>query len=164
MVRLVIAVASLLALASCHSNCQQLGDRLCACRPAGTTADTCKNAVKNEVQRANPGKSVEAECALALDTCDAPADTDFCDFLAGRCGKALCRISAESYCDDHVCSADVTCDPKRCGMDKVTIAATDHPPICTIETGKGDPVCPKDTVCNKTVCPADNQPAACSTP
>jgi hypothetical protein len=108
MVRLALLLASLLALAGCTSHCQELGNRLCSCKPAGTTKETCQNAVKSEVQRANPGKNTEAECQKALDTCE-PQDktvvTDFCDFLDGRCGKALCRISAEDFCDADVCAA-----------------------------------------------------------
>jgi hypothetical protein len=108
MVRLAILLASLAALAGCSSHCQALGDRLCQCKPAGTTKETCQSAVKSEIQRANPGKSVEAECQKALDTCspqDKTVEVDFCDFLDGRCGKALCRISAEDFCDAAVCAA-----------------------------------------------------------
>jgi hypothetical protein len=163
MVRLALVLASLLAFAGCTSNCQELGNRLCQCLPVGTTSDACQNAVKSDVQRANPGKSAEAECAKALDTCHAPLGPDgkeeaFCDFLAGRCGKSLCRISAESYCDADVCDATIYCKPSLCGGAAAVTAADGTPPaICTAA------LCP-DTACDAAACPAASQPATCTTP
>jgi hypothetical protein len=171
MVRLALLLASLLALAGCTTHCQELGNRLCQCLGTGQTTDSCENAVKNDVQRANPGKSAEAECAKALDTCHAPIGADgkaenFCDFLDGRCGKSLCRISAESYCDTDVCDARIYCkptlcdastycDPSRCGAGVVQIAAGDTPAICDLQ------YCDQSIVCSE-ACPPANQPATCN--
>jgi hypothetical protein len=171
MVRLLLLLASILALAGCTSHCQELGNRLCQCRASNTTIDQCENAVKNDVQRANPGKNTEDECKKALDTCKAPLGADgnpidFCDFLAGRCGKALCRVSAESYCDADVCKdhPDIYCNPDLCaGTAETPTAAICDPTSCTAATVCEPSICTAATVCDPTVCPVASQPPSCTT-
>jgi hypothetical protein len=163
MVRLSLLLAAILALAGCTSHCQELGDRLCQCRPTGTTTDSCQNAVKNDVQRANPGKDTEAECKKALDTChpgqDAEGNTiSFCDFLAGRCGKALCRISAESFCDPGVCAdPGIFCNANICGA-SVAPPVEGTPGICDITA------CGESVACNAGICPQADQSPDCPAP
>jgi hypothetical protein len=93
---LLLALACLAALAAgCSNNCEELGNRMCSCTIPGTTKASCKQGVKTEIGNLNPGKDVQAVCGDKLTTCNAPQDTDFCDFLAGRCGKSACGISEE---------------------------------------------------------------------
>lgn len=104
---LLLALACLAALASaCSNSCEELGNRMCSCTISGTTKASCKQGVKTEIGNLNPGKDVQSICQARLDTCNAPQGTDFCDFLAGRCGKAACGISEESL---DTLQADKTC-------------------------------------------------------
>jgi hypothetical protein len=93
---LAAALASLaLLLAACSSPCEDLGSELCRCTRPGTTRDTCERQVKQELDRLNPGQDVEDLCTARLDTCSAPQDVSFCDWLQSRCGMASCGLSAE---------------------------------------------------------------------
>ncbi len=101
---LVLALVTTALLASgCSNACQDLGDRLCKCTPVGTTKASCVNGVKADVSRLNPNKDEQAVCAEKLSTCYARNDPstgqeiDFCDWVAGRCGKAACGMSEEDY-------------------------------------------------------------------
>ncbi len=96
----LVALAAALTLAACSGPCEDLGNRLCACVGAGTTRDTCQRQVANEIGRLNPSKSVEDVCTQKLDTCNAPADAEFCDWTQTECGKASCGLSVE---DPSVC-------------------------------------------------------------
>ncbi len=101
--RLLLLAATALSLSACKGPCEQLGDRLCGCVGTGTTRDTCEAQVKNQLDSANPGKSVEDVCQAALDTCNAPSGAQFCEWVLTSCGKASCGLSAESYKDPAVC-------------------------------------------------------------
>lgn len=91
---LVLAVIASAALATgCSNSCQELGDRLCDCRPSGTTRNSCQDSVKNDVQRLHPGSS---DCSKFLDSCHSPQGLEFCDWIEGRCGKAACGMSEEN--------------------------------------------------------------------
>ncbi len=98
---LALFLAATAVLASgCGSVCQDLGERLCECTIPGTTKASCVDSIKVEIQRNNPGKDV---CGKALSTCYARTNPEtgkeipFCDWLAGRCGKASCGLSDEDY-------------------------------------------------------------------
>jgi hypothetical protein len=100
---LALALAAALLATGCSNACQDLGERLCSCTPAGTTKNSCVQGVKTEVDRLNPGKDVQAVCSKKLETCYARTDPatgqsiDFCDWIDGRCGKAACGLSEEEY-------------------------------------------------------------------
>jgi hypothetical protein len=94
---LVLAVLSVAAPLGCSNPCQDLGERLCDCTPTGTTKASCVQSVKTEVSNLNPSKSAQDVCQEALRTCYARDNIDFCDWINGRCGKASCMISEESY-------------------------------------------------------------------
>lgn len=93
---LALATTALLA-AGCSNACQDLGSRLCDCTPPGITKASCVDGVKAEINRLNPGKDEQAVCDQYLQSCYARDDLDFCDWLDGRCGKAACGMSGESY-------------------------------------------------------------------
>jgi hypothetical protein len=117
---LALAATALLA-AGCSNPCQDLGDRLCKCVPAGTTKASCVDAIKTEVNNLNPGKDTEDVCRQKLDSCYQRSDSagqpiDFCDWLDGRCGKAACGLSEEDYATlastpDPDNSAQTLCPP-----------------------------------------------------
>jgi hypothetical protein len=92
---LAVLIASL-ALQGCgvHS-CQELGDRLCQCSGAGSTRDTCKTEVKNQLSAVGLNDSNYAACEAALVTCNAPSSASFCEWINTSCGKASCGLSYE---------------------------------------------------------------------
>ncbi|HET6438351.1 MAG TPA: hypothetical protein VFG59_09840 [Anaeromyxobacter sp.] len=92
-----LLIGAALAMNGCHNACEELADRLCNCRPEGTTKASCTDAIKVDIQRVNPSKSEQSTCSHLLDTCGAPSTVDFCDFIQGRCGKAACGLSNEDY-------------------------------------------------------------------
>jgi len=96
-------LASGLALSGCGSSCQDLGDRLCQCSGSGSTRDTCKTAVKNQLNAAGAGSAQEALCEAALKTCNVAPDVSFCEWINTGCGKASCGLSDESPADPLVC-------------------------------------------------------------
>jgi len=106
MVRPALA-AALVALAvvsaGCGSPCEDLGDRLCRCSPAGTSRDTCERQVKEEVDRVSPSDEQEAFCDGRLALCAEPDGGDFCEWLQTSCGKVSCGLAAET--DPPACQA-----------------------------------------------------------
>jgi hypothetical protein len=78
--RLALALAAF-AVVACSSPCQDLGDRLCRCAGVGTTRDACKESVKKDLDRLDPSKDVEDLCEERLDTCHAPGEAEFCEWL-----------------------------------------------------------------------------------
>jgi hypothetical protein len=95
-----LATTALLASGCGGSICQDLGERLCECTPAGTTKASCVDSVKAEIQRNDPSKDA---CGKVLKTCYARTNPEtgkevsFCEWMSGRCGKASCGLSAEDY-------------------------------------------------------------------
>jgi hypothetical protein len=95
---LLALLVSSLAQAACSNNCQDLGDRLCACIGSGTARDNCKREVQNQIS-ALANSSTQAVCNAALDTCNAPSGVEFCAWTQTRCGKASCGMSVEPVAD-----------------------------------------------------------------
>jgi hypothetical protein len=91
--RLLAIAATLLLAAGCTSPCQELGDRICKCGPTGTSTETCKRQVSNAVDGVDPTNAQEAICSNYLDSCGAPAGTDFCDWVATASGKTACGLA-----------------------------------------------------------------------
>lgn len=90
----LLAIAALAALAAgCTNPCRELGDRICRCTPTGTTVDTCKQQVKNIVDSVDPTRDQDRICSDFLDTCNAPADVDFCVWLSTVEGKQQCGLA-----------------------------------------------------------------------
>jgi hypothetical protein len=92
----LLALAALVAaggLAGCSNPCQELGNKLCACRASSTDRTTCERAVKDELNRLHPGKDVENLCDEKVKTCEAPKGVDFCTWLDGEDGKVACGLA-----------------------------------------------------------------------
>jgi hypothetical protein len=100
---LALAVAALAGLHGCSNACQDLGDRICACSGGGTSSDTCKQQIKNQLQSVGVKSVDKAICAKALSTCQVPAalvhspvqvdDAVFCEWLTTPCGKVSCALA-----------------------------------------------------------------------
>jgi len=94
--RPVLTFALLAALAACGSPCQDLGDRICDCQPAGAARDQCKSAVKTQLGSGaqTPGQADEAYCQEKLATCRDPGiGVGLCEWLATRDGKIACGLA-----------------------------------------------------------------------
>ncbi len=94
---LALLALALAALGSgCGSACQDLGDRICDCQPAGTLRDSCKTGVKTQLgQGAQPATAADqAFCQSKLATCPDPnVDPNACDALNTSAGKAACGLA-----------------------------------------------------------------------
>jgi len=66
------ALAMSLAAAGCSSPCQDLGDRVCNCQPAGATQTACRTDVKNRINAAHPSGDEQSYCSNLLKTCPEP--------------------------------------------------------------------------------------------
>ena len=91
-----LVLLSLSALAACGSPCQDLGDRICDCRPPGVLRDQCKTAVKTQLGSGvqTPGKADETFCQEKLATCPDPgSDPGVCDQLNTAAGKVACGLA-----------------------------------------------------------------------
>ena len=95
-VAVLVLLAASLALPGCGGPCQDLGDRLCQCSGSGTSRDSCKAEVKNQLSAAGVDATNEAACSAALDSCYAPPGSGFCEWLGTGCGKASCGLSNEA--------------------------------------------------------------------
>jgi hypothetical protein len=87
------AVAFAAVLGGCSTPCQELGDKLCACRGSGTSRRSCENAVGDEIARLKPDQAAEDACEAALETCKAPEGVPFCTWLDGADGKIACGLA-----------------------------------------------------------------------
>lgn len=91
--RLLILAALALTLAACGDGpCQDLGERLCACEP-GTTSDSCKRRVQDQLNDINPSSALEDYCQQRLDACNAPSGAEFCEWLLTEEGKDACGLT-----------------------------------------------------------------------
>jgi len=92
---LVLCAAVLCAttLAGCGNACQDLGDRLCSCVGAGTTRDTCKQQIKNQLEDVGLDGTNKGFCAQKLDSCNAPAGAQFCEWINTEAGKVACGLA-----------------------------------------------------------------------
>ena len=92
---LAAALAATLTGAGCGSPCQDLGDRICTCQPAGSVRDSCKSSIRNELGNViNPGDAQEKTCAQLLGTCpDFAAHPDQCRSLNTVEGKVACGMA-----------------------------------------------------------------------
>ncbi len=85
-----------LPLAGCGNPCQDLGNRICSCSGAGTSADTCRQQITNLLKDNGVTAGDEAFCSSKLDTCQtpaAPADTRFCEWINTEAGKVACGLA-----------------------------------------------------------------------
>lgn len=93
--RPVLAALTLFAfaLAGCGSACQDLGNRICACQPAGALRDSCEASVKSQLNATAPSAQDQEVCQAKLATCPDPAhDAGACDALKTEAGKAACGL------------------------------------------------------------------------
>ncbi len=78
-------------LAACSADpCQELGEKLCAC--TGLSSDSCKKQVQDDLKRHGMSDST---CDAYLASCNAPAGTDFCEWLLTAEGKQACGIAPQ---------------------------------------------------------------------
>ncbi len=91
--RRLLVIAALTALTACTKPCEELGNLICKCSPTGTSTDTCERQVSNVYDSADPSKDQDARCADYLDSCDAPNDVDFCEWLSSPDGKTACGLA-----------------------------------------------------------------------
>jgi hypothetical protein len=82
-----------LGLAGCGNACEDLAARLCGCAGGGTASDTCKQQIKNQLDDVGVDASDEDFCAQKLDTCNAPAGAEFCEWLNTQPGKVSCGLA-----------------------------------------------------------------------
>jgi hypothetical protein len=91
-----LATAAALALAACGSACQDLGDRICSCQPAGTFRDSCRSSVRT-VLGSSYGQTTQADqtkCQDLLKTCpDFEAHGDQCRVLSTQAGMEDCGLA-----------------------------------------------------------------------
>lgn len=94
----LLALASL-NLAACSNPCQDLGDRICSCSGGGTSADTCRQQIKNLLSDAGVDPTDEAFCAARLAECNPPAaaagepEILFCEWVNTTDGKVACGLA-----------------------------------------------------------------------
>jgi hypothetical protein len=79
----------------CFSSCQELGERICQCVPAGPTRDSCKANVILRAQIVAPDVPEEQTCSALLLTCPNPwGDAAVCDQIFTTCpGEVACGIA-----------------------------------------------------------------------
>lgn len=84
---------AVLALAGCGSACQDLGNRICDCQPAGVLRDNCRTSVSAQLNAISPSSDDQRLCQEKLVTCRDPAhDPGACDALKTEAGKAACGL------------------------------------------------------------------------
>jgi hypothetical protein len=91
----LLALTAGLVLQGCGNSCQDLGERLCQCSGSGTSNDSCKSEVKNQLSANGLNSAYESACSAALDTCASPPGANFCEWVGTACGKASCGLSNE---------------------------------------------------------------------
>jgi hypothetical protein len=96
-VRIFSALLAAALLAGCGSPCEDLADRICGCRPAGSERENCRRAVEQQIEEGDPrpGDAEQDLCERKLDTCHAPAGTELCDWIATEGGKVACGLAHE---------------------------------------------------------------------
>ncbi len=85
--RLVLAAASLLALASaCASPCEELAEKICACEGSLSAVDACERGASEREGILNPTQEELDRCESYLETCD-------CHALGTAEGKRRCGLA-----------------------------------------------------------------------
>jgi hypothetical protein len=88
--RLALAAALAAALAGCgKSDCQELGERICQCQP-GLDRSACQTQVENQLKSSDPG---EGTCRTLLESCNAPAGLDLCEWMLTADGRVACGLT-----------------------------------------------------------------------
>jgi hypothetical protein len=90
---LLAAALCSLGLAGCGNACEDLASRLCGCAGGGTAKDTCKQQIKNQLADVGLSAGDKDFCARKLDTCNAPAGAEFCEWLNTQPGKVDCGLA-----------------------------------------------------------------------
>ena len=91
-----LATAAALVVAACGSACQDLGDRICSCQPAGTLRDSCRSTVRSDLGSSyGQASSADQEmCQKLLTTCpDFEAHPNLCPELSTRAVMVQCGIA-----------------------------------------------------------------------
>jgi len=82
-----------LGLAGCGNACEDLAGRLCGCAGGGTASDTCKQQIKNQLNDVGLNAGDKSFCSQKLDSCNAPAGAEFCEWLNTQGGKEACGLA-----------------------------------------------------------------------
>lgn len=84
-----------LGAAGCGSACQDLGNRICGCQPAGQTRTNCETNVKARVRAAAPSGDEQGYCSGLLGSCPNPnGDVNTCAWILNTCdGKVACGLA-----------------------------------------------------------------------
>ncbi len=91
---LLASLAVALAGPGCTTPCEDLGRRICACQPAGSSRDACDRAVKQLVKDARTDEQQQDFCDQKLKTCPDPANDDTaCDVMSTAAGKEACGLA-----------------------------------------------------------------------
>ncbi len=83
----------LLLASACSSPCQDLGNRLCSCVPAGSSRDSCKKQIENQLKSVHPTEATEDLCDCLLGSCREPAGTLFCEWIQTDDGRLACGLT-----------------------------------------------------------------------
>jgi hypothetical protein len=86
---LLLLSSALLALAGCKSPCRELSELRCECVEA-FQRESCLRIVATDEANVEPTEEQLELCAQKLETCQAPADQTFCEFLETDQGKQAC--------------------------------------------------------------------------
>ena len=140
---LLAAALAALAAAGCSSPCQDLGDRMCSCVPAGTARDNCKQQIKNQLDAVNPGKATEDVCDCLLGTCNAPDGVYFCEWIVTDPGMQACGLAYPSGPDRT--AAPVAC--YGCPSGEARVCATGGTPCQCCPTAQPTLTCAQDGTC-----------------
>jgi hypothetical protein len=90
---LCAALLTAAALAGCGNACEDLGARICGCNGGGTANDTCTQQIKNQLSDVDLSGANKDFCAQKLDSCNAPAGAQFCEWLNTETGKVACGLA-----------------------------------------------------------------------
>jgi hypothetical protein len=101
-------LALILAAAGCATPCEELGKRICACLPAGTSRDACDRAARSAVAGVDKANAAQQEACDAMlsgpRACPDPnSDPGACEFMATCVGKVRCGLASGP--EETVCVA-----------------------------------------------------------
>lgn len=94
-----LSLALLLVSGGCSTPCEDLGNRICSCQPAGAERDACERAARAAVTGIDRADAATQDlCDQRLDTCEAPQGLEFCDWLLTCSGKVSCGLAEVQVC------------------------------------------------------------------
>jgi hypothetical protein len=103
---LAFGLALALGAAGCSTPCQDLGDRICNCIPAGQARNNCKTNVKARVKASGASTSEQDYCDKLLGSCPDPGgDIDTCAYMLNTCpGRIGCGLALPAPASEDGCT------------------------------------------------------------